>query len=94
MVAFASTCDKCLTRSPEYSRWATCRECDEDICDGCAARGSLREAELDTPATCLCKPCAAELATRCDCGKRRQPYDTQCVSCREDAAQATKVEVA
>lgn len=59
MVRFATTCDRCGKRSEEYTAWPGCRECGQDICGDCTEPGTLIEAELDTPARCLCRACAS-----------------------------------
>jgi hypothetical protein len=62
IVRFASVCDACQARSPEYTAWASCRECGADVCPACAAPGTLIEADLDAPETVVCRPCQAVLA--------------------------------
>lgn len=32
MVRFATLCDRCGRRSPEYEAWPCCRECFQDVC--------------------------------------------------------------
>lgn len=58
MVRFASTCDKCGRRSAEYTTWATCKECLEDVCPNCAQPNTERD--NDGRQTVLCKSCTAE----------------------------------
>lgn len=36
MVKFATTCDRCGARSPEYDVWPSCAECGEDLCPRCS----------------------------------------------------------
>lgn len=43
IVKFATLCDRCESRSPEYESWPTCRECDEYICPQCAVPGTATE---------------------------------------------------
>lgn len=40
MVRFATICDRCGARSEEYTAFAMCRECLDDICPNCTQRGS------------------------------------------------------
>jgi hypothetical protein len=61
-VRFATICDRCHRRSPEYDRWPVCRECQADICATCAEPDSINPADLGTPASALCATCAADLA--------------------------------
>lgn len=59
MVRFATVCDRCEKRSQEYSSWPSCRECLDDICPDCQGHDTLIDADLDSPATCLCVECVA-----------------------------------
>jgi hypothetical protein len=59
VVRFATLCDRCRKRSEEYTAFPSCRECLDDICPDCAAPGTTTDADLDSPATCLCKQCGA-----------------------------------
>lgn len=56
-VRFAMLCDQCKRRSPEYTPWGHCTECDEDVCDNCAP-----EADPETRAT-VCHRCSEEMST-------------------------------
>lgn len=65
MVRFATTCDfkahagdePCGERSAEYTSWPHCRECGVDCCPDHQYPGSVNDADLDSPATCLCLDC-------------------------------------
>lgn len=59
MVRFATICDACKARSEEYTSWPSCRECGDHLCHACLVPGTLTEADLDQPETCLCKSCHA-----------------------------------
>lgn len=70
MVRFATTCDRCTARSEEYSAWASCRACLEDICPSCSLPGSEQDESVDMGeagdgerVTVLCRECAADLVT-------------------------------
>ena len=54
IVRFATLCDHCGKRSPEYHRWETCSECLLDTCPDCRVPGSSSEDERNE---CICKPC-------------------------------------
>lgn len=58
MVRFATTCDRCGTRSEEYTAWPTCRECMDHVCPACQLAGSL--IENDGRARALCVGCEDE----------------------------------
>jgi hypothetical protein len=68
MVKFATTCDislpmqnrLCGVRSEEYSQWPRCRYCDEHACPTHARPNSTVDADLDSPATCVCTDCCPE----------------------------------
>jgi len=48
-------CDRCGTRSPEYTPWWSCVECMEDVCDECVLPGSGD----DETGRAVCRRCAA-----------------------------------
>jgi hypothetical protein len=56
-VMFHSVCDKCGKESVEYTAYAWCKECGDDVCPDCMDKPSY------DPETCiaLCIPCAEEL---------------------------------
>lgn len=58
MVRFATLCDTCGKRSAEWEQWPRCRACDEHACIDHQTPLTLHEADLDSPATCLCYRCA------------------------------------
>ncbi len=47
-VRFATICDRCGARSEEYSSFATCRECMDDVCPNC----SINKDDETGKATC------------------------------------------
>ncbi len=47
-VRFATICDHCGKRSEEYSSFATCRECLDDVCPNC----SINKEDETGKATC------------------------------------------
>ena len=55
MVRFAMLCDKCGSRSDEYTGWPHCRECGEDVCPACSTNPSEDERNLAT-----CNECKAD----------------------------------
>lgn len=55
IVKFATLCDTCKARSPEYTSWARCLECGEDVCPECMIPESVKEGEGET--LCFCKRC-------------------------------------
>src|SRR5256885_12920901 len=57
-VRFAMLCDQCKRRSPEYTPWGRCTECEDDVCDECAP-----EADPETRAA-VCHRCAEEMSDR------------------------------
>jgi hypothetical protein len=71
MVRFAQTCDVptptgvCGQRSEEYTTWATCRECGNDVCEAHEAPDSRQEREVvdeygnvrGMRYTCICPEC-------------------------------------
>lgn len=60
MTRFATECDHCGARSPEYTAWPSCTECLYDTCPGCSAEDLE---EQDGMKTCICKSCEAEQLT-------------------------------
>ena len=66
MVRFATTCDvkphagdePCGARSIEFEQWPTCLECSDHCCPEHQQPGTLVDADLDAPPTCLCLECA------------------------------------
>ena len=58
VVRFATTCDKCGRRSPEYSSWPMCLECLSDVCQLCYVPGSWTEDERHRA---LCLDCETVL---------------------------------
>lgn len=60
LVRFASLCDVCDSRSPEYQGWLMCRECLLDICPDCMEPGS----DDGESGRCLCRRCAVEREVR------------------------------
>jgi hypothetical protein len=57
LVKFATLCDKCEKRSPEYSAWPSCRMCMDHICTSCASPGTASE---DEEHAVTCKDCEIE----------------------------------
>lgn len=57
VVRFATLCDACKRRSPEYAAWPTCRGCDAHICPDCGVPDTESDPDVDTPVTCLCLDC-------------------------------------
>lgn len=68
MVKFTTTCDVpvgqesgiCGRRAGEYTAWPSCRSCYDNVCPAHQVPGSLTEADVDCPETCLCMPCGAD----------------------------------
>ena len=52
-VRFATICDKCGKRSPEYGSWLQCYDCFNDVCDECDMEAARNEENGDT----RCKDC-------------------------------------
>ena len=59
IVRFAELCDKCDTRSNEYSHWNVCRECGDDVCTNCDIESMRDEENAQT----LCRECFPKLAS-------------------------------
>lgn len=56
-VRFATICDKCGERGPEYcAHTVICRECYEDVCEKCCTTY-----DPDPPGYAMCKGCAQEM---------------------------------
>jgi hypothetical protein len=66
-VRFASICDGCGVRSPEYSPWPHCRECLNDTCPECELAGEHDEEAGKT----LCLSCHSEIASEIDEARAR-----------------------
>lgn len=60
MVMFATRCDHCRRRSPEYEAWPVCRACLAHTCPDCTVAGTEHEADLDKPATVRCVGCGGD----------------------------------
>lgn len=43
MVRYATKCDRCGSRSPEYTAWPTCRDCQDHVCPLCSTKPSQDE---------------------------------------------------
>jgi hypothetical protein len=56
IVRFATLCDSCEARSPEYTSWPSCVECGLDTCSKCSAEDHEEEGYKD----CLCNQCKKE----------------------------------
>lgn len=56
LVKFASICDSCSTRGPEYEAYPSCSECGLDLCFNCA-----RELDDYVPDRGPCRKCEQEL---------------------------------
>jgi hypothetical protein len=41
-VRFATICDHCGKRSPEYDRYDTCADCGDDVCPSCSVSVSYQ----------------------------------------------------
>lgn len=55
MVRFATLCDRCDKRSPEYTPFQWCNECGDDLCPECSG------VEVDGEyLTIVCKQCQEE----------------------------------
>jgi len=54
LVRFAMVCDKCHVRQEEYAGYLSCKECGDDVCEGCCT-----EYDPDPPGYAFCKACAA-----------------------------------
>lgn len=59
LVRFAMLCDRCRTRSEEYTAWPSCRSCMADTCHDCAQPGTTEGGDGERE-TVLCKACAAQ----------------------------------
>jgi len=46
IVRFATLCDRCGSRSEEYTAWAICRECSDDVCPNCSTNPGTRGVTL------------------------------------------------
>lgn len=57
-VRFVTICDKCGARSEEYSAWASCVDCLEDVCERCDVPG-MRTADESNGTQC--RDCARGL---------------------------------
>lgn len=78
MVRFASTCDglwvarpsgrplRCDARSASYTQWPICRACGQHACPRHQMPGSVRDADVDEPESCVCVAC----------GVREEPVST------------------
>lgn len=51
-------CAVCGVKSALYTRWPACRDCEHHVCPVHQAPGTLSEADVDSPETCLCTECA------------------------------------
>lgn len=52
-VRFATLCDQCKRRSPEYTSWPTCRECGQEFCPNCFTANSLKDNEGYITVACI-----------------------------------------
>lgn len=57
MVRFASICDKCHSRSDEYTEWPSCKDCGEHVCVLCDIDSERTEDERHKT---LCMDCRQE----------------------------------
>ncbi len=53
---FATLCDRCKRRSPEWEQWPTCRGCMEHLCIDCEVPDQQQGGDGD-PLTTLCPEC-------------------------------------
>jgi hypothetical protein len=68
IVRFTTTCDikpqgaaqPCGKRAEEYSSHPSCRYCGDDVCPEHTRPNTLTEADLDSPAKCVCVECCPE----------------------------------
>jgi hypothetical protein len=61
-VRFATICDACGKRSPEYVRYATCEDCGDDVCPDCTVFvGYNNNPDLEGV---VCPTCGAPEGTR------------------------------
>lgn len=67
LVCFATLCDLCAARSPEYTSWPTCRECGRDTCLACARLHTLHD--NDGRQTVVCVDCGPSIDGDHDGGK-------------------------
>lgn len=57
LVRFATICDKCGKRSPEFEFWYTCTDCRDDVCNGCTTTAKEDEGQR----SCVCFDCESEI---------------------------------
>lgn len=54
LVPFAMLCDKCGSRSKEYTPWPCCKDCRDDVCPKCDVPSERSE---DEASKTLCRAC-------------------------------------
>lgn len=72
---FATICERCSRRSPEYASWPHCRNCGDEVCPQCSTnpgtenrtKGGSGDPEYDVEVeVCDCLECLAEICPACD----------------------------